>query len=199
MLRVQLHRALAAMAIRRYAVSTILALTVTLAAGAANASLIFTIERTSDQVARISATGSLDGLVPTDTLYYLTFGYSVSGGGTSLFASTAGDFELGGKTVQQSGVAIGLPHLFVLDFVADLALGDSPAGKALITLDASDVWAPVGTSNSVLWGVLDVQTVGRFSIIAAQAPEPSTLALFGLGLAGLIFARRRNRKRTAVL
>jgi hypothetical protein len=50
--------------------------------------------------------------------------------------------------------------------------------------------------NFILSGQDSVQFAGNFTVVSASVPEPGTLLLFGMGLAGLLFARMRPLNRT---
>ncbi len=55
------------------------------------------------------------------------------------------------------------------------------------------------TSGAVLLGHIEAQRIGSrpYLSAASQVPEPTTLALMGLGLAGVGFSSRRKKKQLA--
>jgi hypothetical protein len=51
-----------------------------------------------------------------------------------------------------------------------------------------------GAVDNISWTINGVTTVNNFEVAAADVPEPASVALLGLGLMGLVAARRRKAK-----
>ena len=71
-------------------------------------------------------------------------------------------------------------------------MGDAPSGSLKIGINAGTSWATIGSTGNV---VDFFGTEGQWVMVAkvATVPEPSTLAIFAFGLAGLGFVTRRRR------
>lgn len=65
-------------------------------------------------------------------------------------------------------------------------IGFTLSGATLLTSVTLD-----GTTGSDVWGVDDVQ------FGSAAVPEPASLAMWGLGVIGVVFARRRRNRRNS--
>ncbi|MDJ0521478.1 MAG: PEP-CTERM sorting domain-containing protein, partial [Planctomycetota bacterium] len=76
-------------------------------------------------------------------------------------------------------------------------LSGSASGSMLVNLTGTATWEAVGTTGKVFWGRQPGNVhVGTWTIVA-PIPEPGTLALLGLALAGLALGMSRCRKRSA--
>ena len=87
------------------------------------------------------------------------------------FCASKGDFESG-------GIAFGLeeePFLFLLDIVADIVGG-------------TELYQFLGNASQI-----NIDFIGQLQLTAIDVPEPSILAIFGLGLIGLTGLRRRRK------
>jgi hypothetical protein len=86
-----------------------------------------------------------------------------------------------------------------------MTLGASIYGNAFAMETFSSNGANPVTASAYTYqsGTMDDAGIGGYSISGTEVPEPSVLALFGLGAAGAFAARRRNaargdRRRTAI-
>jgi hypothetical protein len=114
-------------------------------------------------------------------IYYGDFGIATFGADSIVFSSGA----LGGGWA--GGVYY---HIFGLDLGITGVLFDAAASslgaQGMISFNADNIWINMG-------GVQEDES-SSFAIDVAfeQVPEPSIIALFGLGLVGIGFARRRQ-------
>jgi len=172
----------------------------------ANASLIFEIERISDTVANVTATGTLVlaetpvnghqisfrdpfGIDPPENEYSWVFGSS-----TMLIGTVPVDFaySLGMNWVSAGGV----PWIYIGKIIGDhiLTAGSSITGTLEWVLPASMTLAPVGSTGAVNWGhAADGIDTGTWNMVSAGVvPVPATVWLFGSGLIGLVVMARRR-------
>ena len=130
-----------------------------------------------------------------DTSYVMAFSGIVSEGSFGFWSfnantPTAGTFDLMlGGVVQESVVLSGL-----LDASSGLSLyrNDSSvdSGWLLFQNTAFDSIRYTKPSNSQSWVAID-NVLWKFQTVTS-VPEPGTLGLLGLGLGGIVFARRRR-------
>lgn len=121
----------------------------------------------------------------------LVFGSPASGFG--FFATDVGDFE---GLLRLSISFVGGDSL-VIDNIVPTAT--SPTNGSLLffgILDSSRFLSSISISviqNNTLIEVIGLDDLVVGDLPSIEAPEPGTLALFGFGLVGLGFARRRKR------
>ncbi len=152
----------------------------------ANASLVFEVLRVSDSVAQIQGTGSVD----VNAIFeYIEFESATTIGNMGL-DGFSGDLTLGGASVVNVFTRTSSYDFSVNFWGSDIGLGDSVLGLLTATLDV-ETWDPVGTTGDVTGG--DTTIIGSYSIVSSfsSVPEPTTIALMGLGLAGIGWKRRK--------
>lgn len=122
-----------------------------------------------------------------------------SPGGAFLAWTVDGSYDLGSYVRETIGSAEGLDDLGVKDIEFSL-LNDPVTGQFAVSKFADsaqfpprhDIWV---TKNILVWAADSTDTAGLtgFEQRFSQVPEPATLALTTLGLAGMLVGRRRKR------
>ena len=164
------------------------------AGSAADASTItynFSVDATSGPLAGHMASGS--------------FSYSSSSITTGAFNNATGlltalNFTWDGITYNATTANTGELGFDVFGRLAAFAFGDNcVAGSCGVVPGEEQWWVQWnGRSGAMAYSTLGSTTFGLGSATVAQAtPEPVTLSLFGIGLAGAFAARRRPRRAKA--
>lgn len=166
-----------------------------LAAAPAQAFSIWTIERLSDQSARITMDGTIDELLNlSDSLSLVGAALSTGDGGVE---PVGGDFVIGAAAADQTFVDAFF-DVFEIGFDTFFLPGSSATGALRASLDDVETWEPIGTTGDVTNGANgDGNVIGTFTIVAPSAtadiplPAPAVALLLGLAsLAGLGLKRR---------
>jgi len=188
--------------------TSLIATTIILGLGvvsAAQATVMLQIERLNGTHGILHATGSVDTGNPGHNQWILGFAnpYTVDPSNPPLFShifSGPPTITIGSKDVdfaiQSSaahGVFGGAAGFYFGLFGEHISLGDALSGSLDLNLVDGATWGAVGSSGSVQWSTYDdAVIVGTWEIVSSSVPEPTTLVLMGLGLAG--FGYRRHRR-----
>ena len=146
-----------------------------------------------------SATSSLSGTFVITDGVSSTFAREFTISGTAFGNSVVGNSPLG-SIIVQVGAGGAIAGLEGEQFISTV-VGDPPS--LIIGMDFADDTLPGGPINDfncrstdpsvpVCDQQVQVSTTARYTF--SSVPEPTTLALLGLGLAGIGYGRRRSKK-----
>jgi len=141
-----------------------------------------------------SVTGTAGSFLPLVTLSLAASGVGPSGPGAGQTIDAAGDIKtIGtGQIYDLSGTAYNVPGSTTSAYFQVLAwLGGSSYATAT-EAGASAVWqnTTLGLQGSPV--TTDIQGMSAVNVITV-VPEPSTMAMAGVGLASMLIFRRRNK------
>jgi hypothetical protein len=153
----------------------------------ANAGLIFNIERISDTEGLLTASGAID----------IDVSNTVDGMGFTLFPSNynsaitviSQNLMLGGDAFR--AIRFRNPSQLLLRMQSSYERGDVFSGQLRFSL-TEGVMFEVGSSTRLFNNNLPGEVYGSVEYVASSVPEPSTLAIFALGIIGLA-SRRFNK------
>jgi hypothetical protein len=140
------------------------------------------------------STAGFDGLNPSDGTFFASMG-TVGGLGTIAqdFATTAGNtYELT-YTLASDG---GTPNEFATVVNGNILFDQVNIPQQGMTLYTFDFVATGATSNLTFFEQNDPGFLGLDAVAVRSVPEPSAIALFGVGAIGLVAALRKRRKAT---
>lgn len=123
--------------------------------------------------------------------------YQLSPDANNLNAKMSDDFLSGGTFRNGQEVMVDKTKVGNIALSSNLASWQSPNGgnKVEFWVDLSNTTLLSGTEIGLHWAMSCANDVieGSFSLPAAPVPEPATLALFGIGLAGITGSTVRRR------
>ncbi len=175
--------------------------------GAAHASLVVTFDRIDDTSIKVTGSGQLDGLIPTNNAHFLLFDNTFSSlltgivnegilQSSNLMLGTAG-FAYGytiSTGYNWNGTSSGFyagrwsPSYAVGDAFDSGVMDISIAGVA-----NSPVWAATGSTGTVYWGSV---AAGQWTMIDSSlspVPIPAAIWLFGTALIGFVGLSRKRK------
>lgn len=134
----------------------------------------------------------LDGVA--QTIPYTTGAITISGfGATTLFGTLLG---LGSFLTNPVSGTVDVAYTLFQDSIEILIDETNLVGgsfeQILLTLDNLTSPNPLGLGAGNRNGIIDGTFVAQGALVATKVPEPATLGMLGLGLAGLAAARRRK-------
>lgn len=156
------------------------------AAPQSDAAVFFSIQRLSDDAARITGSGVFD----IDTSEFVQLTDATSGGDTGSDPYT-GSMTAGSVGLRAVYTRFGGTTNYIFEFDDSIPGGSMLSGVIRTTLDV-ETWAPIGTFGEVVDEASPGNVLGRYEIIDA-VPLPAGALLLASGLAGIAGLRRIRR------
>ena len=168
--------------------------------GLANATLLFEIERISDNTASITASGTFDSALGASNNHILMFDdlFSFTSIGNPNLGDASGiSYDSGGNYDYFYGLGPNRESTYGGDlymFSEVPGTGWEISGSAIIDASATDwILNDAGYTGNVYSGMPGGELVGSFTFATDPVPEPATMLLLGTGLIGLAGARRKMK------